>query len=294
MDLRYLQTFQTIVRLGSFQAASFELDYAQSSISIQIQKLESELGVQLFERHGKKIRLTEAGRLLHEQAAHLLNGVDYLKQSLLHTHSGYSGHLRIGAIEPSASVRLPGLLIDFCEQRPNVRLTFEIGSTQTLCQKITMGTLDIGICSIPDSQYGLVFEPLIEEKLALLIPEKNPLSIKEKIFMSDLIQHKLILTQQACDYRILIKNFLAESGYLPNSSIEVSRLEVVKRFVQNNLGIAFLPEIVADPLPSRTVLRRIEGHNFKLPIGLVYKLTNDIKGKALEVFIEMIKVSFCK
>src|SRR4051812_8762312 len=114
MDLRHLVTFQSVVKHDSFVRAADELQYAQSTVTLHIQQLESELGVKLFARRGKKVRLNEAGRAFMEQAEQILAQVGTLKQSMLDLGQGEAGYVRVGAIEPAASRRLPALLVPFC------------------------------------------------------------------------------------------------------------------------------------------------------------------------------------
>src|SRR5215813_11612358 len=102
MELRHLQTFQAVVRAGSFLQAAEELQYAQSTITLHIQQLEADLGVKLFARQGKRVHLTEAGRSLREQADHLLEYVATLQQNMADLVSGEAGHVRLGAVEPTA------------------------------------------------------------------------------------------------------------------------------------------------------------------------------------------------
>jgi len=110
MLIRHQETFQTVVRRGSFLAAAQELGCAQSTVTLHIQQLEATLGVELFDRGARRVRLTEAGRALHEQAGPILNRVSALQETMAELAAGEVGHLRIAAIEPTASLRLPQLL----------------------------------------------------------------------------------------------------------------------------------------------------------------------------------------
>jgi len=135
MELRHLATFQMIVREGSFLRAAEKLQYAQSTITLHIQQLETELGVKLFARQGKKVQLTQAGCALHDQADSLLQRAAALQQAMMEITTGAVGRLRIGSIEPTASLRLPSLIAHFCHERPKVRLTVEVGGTSFVSQR---------------------------------------------------------------------------------------------------------------------------------------------------------------
>src|SRR5262245_21389955 len=205
MDLRHLHTFQAVLEHGSLLRAAEALGYAQSTITLHIQQLEADLGVPLFVRQGKKARLTEAGRLLRAEAAQILGRVGALRRTMRELAEGEAGYVRLGAIEPAASLRLPALLVPFCAARPQVRLALEVGGTRAICQSVAAGDLDLGIVSPPPASLGLVFEPLFVERMALLAPEAHPLAQGIVIGARDLRGHRLLLTEQTCAYRQAIE-----------------------------------------------------------------------------------------
>jgi len=160
MDLKAVKTFHRIVALGGFNRAAEELNYAQSTVTMQIQKLESELGVRLIER-GKTFQLTEAGRLFHEQSAHIVKDVEQLQGTMKELLSGEAGHLRLGVVEPIASYRLPEILASFLRDYPNIRVSVTIASSPQLNEQVLRGDLDMAICSPPQLGAGLYYEPLL-------------------------------------------------------------------------------------------------------------------------------------
>src|SRR5262249_16760397 len=118
LELRQLITFRAVVEQGSLLRAAATLGYAQSTVTLHVQQLEAALGVPLFGRRGRRLTLTEAGRVLRERAAPLLDQVAALRQSLRELGAGLAGHVRLGAIEPAASLRLPSVLVRFRAERP--------------------------------------------------------------------------------------------------------------------------------------------------------------------------------
>ena len=149
MEFRHLKTFQTIIQTGSFLHAAEQLQYAQSTITLHIQQLEQELGVKLFLRQGKKTKLTAAGKALEVHANFLLHRAQMLHQEMLELVLGKTGHIRLGSIEPVASLQLPPLLVKFCREYPKVRLTLETGITDVITQRVASGKLDLALCSPP-------------------------------------------------------------------------------------------------------------------------------------------------
>ena len=285
MELRHISTFQAIVKEGSFLKAAEKLMYAQSTITLHIQQLEAELGVKLFLRQGKKVQLTEAGRSLQEQADSLVTRAMSLQQTMFNLVAGEAGHVRIGVIEPTASMRLPQLLAPFCQERPHIHLTIEVGNTRTISQHVASGALDIGICSPPAAHLGLDFEPLFVEPLALLLPEQHPLANAETIRVQDLAKQRLLLTEEDCSYREAIENALLKRGTNPYSGLEIGSLETCKRAVQSGMGLAILPRAAIAPPPTRTLLREIDGLELNLPIGLVLLADEISPSRALEALL---------
>jgi DNA-binding transcriptional LysR family regulator len=285
MELRHIYTFQAIVKEGSFLKAAEKLMYAQSTITLHIQQLEAELGVKLFIRQGKKVQLTEAGRSLQEQADSLVARAMSLQQTMFDLVAGEAGHVRIGVIEPTASLRLPQLLTPFCQERPRIRLTIEVGNTKTISQRVASGALDIGICSPPAAHLGLDFEPLFVEQLALLLPEQHPLASAESIRVQDLAKQRLLLSEEDCPYRETIENALLKRRTNPYSGLEIGSLETIKHAVQSGMGLAIIPQSAATPPPTRTRLRAIDGLKLSLPIGLVLLADEISPSRALEALL---------
>jgi DNA-binding transcriptional LysR family regulator len=288
MDLRQLQTFQAVVEHGSFLRAAEALQYAQSTITLHIQQLEADLGVPLFARQGKKGQLTEAGRLLCAEAAQILGRVEALRRTMRELAGGDAGYVRLGAIEPAASLRLPELLVPFCADRPQVRLALEVGGTQAIGQRVAAGDLDLGIASPPPAGLGLVFELLFSERMALLAPETHPLARADPINVRDLRGHRLLLTEQNCAYRQLIERNLVEQGADPYSGIEIGSMAALKCAVQQGLGIGIVPAIIACPPPPGTVLCEIECLDLSLPVGLMRR-ADDTLSPATEALLALLR-----
>ena len=289
MELRHIYTFQSIVKEGSFLRAAEKLQYAQSTITLHIQQLEAELGVKLFARQGKKIELTEAGRALQEQADSLAQQAQALQQAMIDMVAGEAGHVRLGSIEPTATIRLPQILVPFCQERPKVHLTLEIGGTRALSQRVAMGALDIAICPHPEARLGLVFEPLFTEPMALLLHEQHELAGKETIHAADLAEQRMLLTERGCSYRAVIETELLQQGTNPYSGLELGSIEMLKRTVQGGLGIAIIPIAAADPLPAHTVLRHVQGVDLNVPIGLVYTPGRVYSGRPFDALLTLLR-----
>ncbi|GAA3410989.1 LysR family transcriptional regulator [Paenibacillus hodogayensis] len=268
MDLKTLKTFQLIVKYGSFNRAAEEMNYAQSTVTMQIQKLESDLGIQLIER-GKKIRLTEAGRMFHEQSMQIVKNMEQLQANLSDLQLGEAGNIRIGVTEPTASYRLPVILKKFISDYPKIHVSIEFANTPVLCERLLMGELDFALCSAPDLGSELYFEPLFKEEFVVLIPENHPLAEKPVIVPADFQGHRLLITSATCPYRRKLEMVMQELGNSSLDTMEIGSMTALKYYVESGLGIALVPKVVLNPLPEGTTVRNICGNRIDMTFGIL-------------------------
>jgi DNA-binding transcriptional LysR family regulator len=288
MDIRTIKTFQTIVKLGSFQRAADELQYGQSTVTMHIQKLEMDLGVKLLDR-GKKLRLTEAGRLFNEKSDLLLKDYDFLSNTMTEFIKGEAGVIRLGAMEPTASYRLPQILGPFMLQYPKVQVSIQIGNTTVLNQMLADDEIDLAICTTPESGISNAFEPLFVEQLGLLIPENHQLASKETIYLHDLQHEKLLITTPVCPYRKKLESSLLEKGGSPYDGMEIGNMAALKYYVEADFGIAVVPIITVSPPPSRTVLKQIDDLDSGLVTGILRKKEGSLFSSATEKLTAALK-----
>jgi DNA-binding transcriptional LysR family regulator len=291
MDLRAIKTFVAIVRLGGFQHAADELSYAQSTVTMQIQKLERDLGVKLFER-GRKFRLTEAGRIFNEQASYIVRDVDHLQSTMNNIVHGESGSLLLGVIEPTASFRLPAILASFMTNHPHIQISIQIGNTHTLKELILKGEIDFAITSVPETSSGLYFNPLFSEQLALLVPSIHPLATKPEICTQDLKGERFLVTARECVFRKKLVTLLQKIG-TSYSTLEISSLTALKYYVQANHGIALVPAITVTPAPVGTVVKVVQDLELDLGIGLLRSSERITFGAAEEKLAMFLQEKLC-
>jgi DNA-binding transcriptional LysR family regulator len=291
MDLRHLQTFKAIAEEGSFVQAAERLQYAQSTITLQIQQLEEELGVELFDRQRRKIQLTSAGQMLLIHAQHVLNQLKQMQQDISDLATGESGTLRVGMIEPVARLYLADVLRTFRVRYPRIHLIIEVLSTIRTHEQLVADQIDLGISTPPPANTGLVFEPLVTEAMVLLLPSDHPLQERAGIVLSDLCDECLLLTHPPCAYRAVIEQAFMARGLPLAVSIEIGSLEVIKQVVEQGLGIAILPRLATRHIPPGTVVRAVEDWNLHLPFGLITREIPLPQGKAAQAFSALLKLA---
>ncbi len=265
-----ITTFQTIVRLGSFHKAAEALKYSQPTITFHIQKLESDLGVKLLER-GKKLKLTQAGKMFYERADQLLREYDLLNHMMDHLALGESGSIRIGVSEPTASNRLPAILSSFVASHPKVKLSVKVGDSRQLSSMIMEEELDFALCTSPETILETSFQPLLSEQMALLIHDTHPLAAKTVVYLADLKGENFLFTPPNCPIRIKIEQALFEHIGSFYQGIELSSIASHKYYVQANLGITLAPLVaISPPLPG-TMIKMIADLHMGPVIGILRK-----------------------
>lgn len=286
MDLRSIKTFRTIVKHKSFHKAAEELAYAQSTITMQMKKLEQELGVLLIER-GKNFQLTEAGRLLHTKGEVLLKDYEVLQSLMADFIQGESGDIRIGVMEPSASYRMPSALATFYEKFPKVNLNIQIQSSKTLVEMVKKDEIDLAICTAPDEISTLHFSPLFTEDVALLMQSSHPLANHESVSLKEIEDEMILITTAVCPFRRNLEKQMIDKGLKPKYRMEISNMLALKHYVELGYGLAAVPLIAATPPPPGTTLKPIKDFDKELTVGLMRNEEKSYSGNAMTYLIEL-------
>lgn len=295
MELKTIKSFHMIVKYGSFIRAAEEMNYVQSTVTMQIQKLEAELGVQLIERgeRGKKIRLTEAGRLFYEESLPIVKNMEKLQMNLSELQFGERGHIRLGVTEPTASYRLPRILNKFLSEFPKIHISVEIANTPTLSERMFNRDLDLALCTSPSLGSDLYFEPLFHEDFVVLMPQNHPLAERTVITPEDLRSYRLLITSETCPYRRKLEMVLQESGNRWADTMEIGSMTALKYYVESGLGIALVPEIVlkSNP-PEGTAVRAISGSLIQMTFGVLINPTEYPLKRASTRLYQFLKQEF--
>jgi DNA-binding transcriptional LysR family regulator len=237
LDLRELKTFRSVAAEKSFTRAANLLHYAQSSVTAQIHSLEEELGVPLFDRMGRRVELTLAGRQLLTYADKLLDMAEEAKRAVQHDGQP-AGTLTVGAPETLLAYRLPVLLKRFQLQYPAIHLALVANES---CA-IGMG----GTILAPNVDIAFTLDiPLPADHLTVeCLRREHPLAGKKKVTAKEIGQHQVLLTDRACSYRALFERTLMAEGVPMGASLEFLSVEAIKQCALATMGVAVLPEVV--------------------------------------------------
>jgi DNA-binding transcriptional LysR family regulator len=242
LELTYLQTFREVVKWGSYTRAADELGYAQSSVTTQIQKLEESYGAVLFERYGRKMKLTLAGEALNQYANEIIRLHSESKEVV---SKQSKGSLTIGTIETLAAFFLPPFLQAYRRDYPEMNMIIQPGNEPFIIESVKGGSLDIGfILDSPLKDPDLHSAILREEKLVIIAHPDHRFGGLSEVQVQDLRNESMILTEEGCTYRAMLLKALKDNQVDYKLSYEYGNLEAIKQCVIYGLGIALLPSVV--------------------------------------------------
>ena len=243
MDLQRLQTFRTVATLMNFNQAAEVLHYSQSTVSAQIKTLENEIGILLFKRIGKSVRLTEAGAKMLVYADKILA----IKEEAVAEVTGrnmVTGLLTLRMPQTVATHYLPHILCDYQPRFPGVRLDITSCALHTLEHELRIGIVDLAFLFADTiGAKNLECELLRVEPLAIVTHPSHPLATKKSVDFKDLEGQVLLLPKSDCGYRMGFEQELVTEKVTPATLIEMNSIEAIKQTIIAGIGVTIIPEI---------------------------------------------------
>lgn len=243
MELKHLRTFQTVVDRGSYQRAAEALGYTQSTITVQIQQLEADLKVPLFERSGRRMRLTEPGAQALSQVRELLAAAERLAE-LGRKDAAPAGTLRVDMAETLLCYQMQPVIRAFREQAPQVRLILRSCNCMRIPENVRNGVCDLGIGYDMDwNREALEVEPM--ESYDLILLASPDFAYPDFVTPGQYKPVSLITDEPDSIFRRQLEAYLREREITLDVTLELWSIETIKRCVMSNLGFTFLPRFVA-------------------------------------------------
>ncbi len=248
MEIRQLEYFVAVADEGSFTRAAARVHVAQPGISAQIRRLERELGEELFDRSGRAVRLTAVGAALLPQARAALAAFSGVRTTVEEFTGLVRGSVAVGMVTACAITDLFDLLEAFHRAQPAVAISLSEGNSDRLVADLQSGQLDIALVatSMAPTPADLATLVLADEALVAVVLPDDPLADHESITVSDLGELPLICLPRGTGVRTAVEDGWAASGFTPRIALEASSPAVLAELAQRGLGIAILPESVAD------------------------------------------------
>lgn len=241
MEIRHFVTFNKVIETGSFTQAADHLGYTQSTVTTHIKALEQHIGGPLFDRMGRKVKLTEIGKKLLPYTQEILHTYEEI-ENITSDGEGISGKLKIAAPESLTVYRLGPILREYREKYPHVSIRLRNAPCNDNKQAIVDGKADVAFVMLPQFEDSdLVIHPLKNEEIVLVGSPDCSLDCLPGNYKNQKLSECFITNEKEGSYQRIFGEFLCNSGIVPANIMELWSIEAIKRSVMSGLGIAYLP-----------------------------------------------------
>ena len=288
MELYSLQVFLTVATEKSFSRAAERLLRTQPAVSLALQRLEQEIGEKLIDRSAKELILTDAGRTVLEYARRFQSLQQELDNSLAELRDNSAGRLVIGANE-SATLYLLRDIERYRELYPKVKVTVRRSLSSQIPNELLDGNLELGVISYDPADERLKTKVIYSDSLAFVVSPKHRLAHRKSVSIEDLGAETFIAHNVVSPYREVVIRTFREHKVPLGIDVEMPTIETIRKLVQNNLGVAFLPRMcVEQEIEQQTLAEvRVKEMHLERKIRLVYPMRRALS-HAAKAFLELV------
>ncbi len=289
MDFEVLLNFLKIAEYENITKAAQDLHIAQPHLTRQLQNLEEELGVQLFSREKKRLHITEEGIFFKQQAKQILTLTEKTKKQINEMQSEINGTLYIGSIETVGNIYLPKWISNFKNKYPNVKYNLWSGNSNDVIERLDKGLIDLAIVRAPFDNEKFNSWKIMEEKWIVLVNKQHDLAKTKKILsLEDLENEEIMVPSQRIDE---IARWFEKKHLNSNIICGFSPLMNAIVMVQNNLGVAILPESCQKFILTDTIITKEIAENKTSTVSIIWKKDTYLNHVTTK-FLESIKNNF--
>lgn len=246
MDTRLLSAFVRVAEHASFSRAAQALQISQPAISKRVAALEAQTGSALFDRVGRQVLLTEAGRTLLPYARRVLGELEDSRRALSALSSGVTGRLSVGISHHIGLHRLPPVLRDYVRRYPAVELDMHFVESEQGCAAVEHGSLELALVTLPDEGGTLRCMEVWPDPMRVVVSADHPLAAQSAVTAQDLSRFAVLLPDRQTFTCRLIDRALAAQGMTPRVLLTTHYLETIKTLVGIGLGWSVLPVTLID------------------------------------------------
>jgi DNA-binding transcriptional LysR family regulator len=271
MELQQLKYFACVARHEHFTRAAEELYIAQSSLSRAVAKLEEELGVPLFERTGRQVKLNRMGRLFLQRVERVLLELEEARRELADLSGAEQGQVALAILPTFGAQLLPGLLSEFKIKHPGISFRLYQNSATAMVDQLQEGEIDLCISAPLIQRSGVSWVELMSEEMYLAVPPDHRLSKRGSIRLAEVAEESFVSLKHGYGIRDLTDNLCRLAGFEPEIAFEGEEIGTMRSLVAAGLGVALIPALawqgVAGPLPIRLHVSEPE---CRRPVGLAW------------------------
>jgi DNA-binding transcriptional LysR family regulator len=288
MELHPLRVFLTVAMEKSFSRAAEKLLRTQPAISLSIQRLEVELGERLIDRSAKDLLLTDAGKVVLEYARRFENLQGELENSLAEMRDKSAGRLTIGANE-SSTLYLLDHIERYRRQFPKIKVQIRRSLSSKIPAELIDGDLELGILTYDPEDERLVSKVIYRDHLAFIVSPKHRLAAQAEVSISELSDEQFIAHNVVSPYRAVVLREFQRHKVPLHMDLEMPTIEAIRKMVQRNEGVAFLPRMCVDEEIRQGILHEVKVKEMDVDrkIRLVYPARR-VLSHAAQAFLEVV------
>lgn len=271
MELRQILYFIEVAKQEHVTHAAEKLHVAQSAVSRQIANLEAELGVSLFIREGRNVKLTPVGRIFLEHVEIAVQEIEKAKQEVNEFLDPESGHVRVGFPNSLAANTLPKVISAFRKDHPKIQFNLKQGTLSELTASIVKGEIDLAfVAPVPMNHDDVKGHIFFTEALVALLPLHHPFSERDSIRLDELRKEPFVMFSQGLTLRDIVFNACKQAGFKPKIAFEGEDIDTIKGLVAAGLGVGLLPEVtLSDNVPREAVKLKISEPHVTRTVGVI-------------------------
>lgn len=247
MDLKQLRYFQAVAQQSSFTRAAEQLHVAQPAVSMGVRKLEEQLGLLLFQRQERKVRLTDEGERLLQHAERILQAVDDAALEMAELKGLSQGDVRVGIPSMLGSYFFPPILMAFRHRFPELKLTVIEGGTWQLQQMLERGELDLGVIVAELLPLELEASTFLKAQMLVTVGQEHPFARQDAVTPAQFFSQELVMFKEGYFHRRIVDRLADATGVEPVIGFETNLIPLIKSIVQQGFGISTLLEMVIQP-----------------------------------------------
>lgn len=295
MELRQLRYFMEVAEREHVSEAAVHLHVAQSAVSRQIANLEGELGVSLFEREGRNIKLTQIGRIFLTHTEIAMKAIDNAKKQIDEYLDPERGTIKIGFPTSLSNHLLPNVISAFKDKHPNIAFHLRQGSYIFLIDSVKKGDIDVAFLGpVPKDDPDIESHILFTENILALLPLTHHLAKKESLYLSDLKNDEFVSFPKGYVLEKIFVDACRQAGFVPKVSSEGEDLDAIKGLVAAGIGITLLPESTFhDSTPRMTVKIPLKIPEVRRNVGIIKQKEKDL-APSEKIFHAFVKQFFSR
>jgi DNA-binding transcriptional LysR family regulator len=246
LDFERLKAFRAVAVERNFSRGARRIFRTQPAVSQSVAQLERQVGQKLFERLGRTVELTPAGRVLFEHVQQAFRILEEAQGKLDALGGLKQGSLRIGASDTATCYVLPPVLRRFREKYPGVEIIIADHPSPAILQQVLAREVELGMVTLPLRHSGIVVREALEREDVVICSPRHPLAARRRLKMSDLAAYPLLLLDRGSNTRAFIDARFQAAGCVPKIAMELANIETIKQLVQLDLGISIVPRVAVE------------------------------------------------